>query len=42
MEIKILQAELLRLKANDDDEMKKMICDKDELRSRIKSLEGER
>ena len=42
MEIKTLKAKLLRLKTDNDDEIKRMISDKDELRSRIKLLEVER
>ena len=41
MEIESLQAKLLRLKMDDDDEMKRMVKDNDALRSRITLLEVE-
>ena len=41
MEIESLQAKLLRLKMDDDEEMKRMVKDNDALRSRINLLEVE-
>ena len=42
MEIDALQAKLLRLKNDDDEEMKRLHKDNESLRSRINQLEIER